>query len=119
MKGSIQKRPLNIGSIQSSPRDKEYLNETKVVSKVAQGTVKFFHRKKGYGFVAGENGKDAFIHYSNIAMEGSRFLETGDIVEYEELQGDSEGMTLTDLKTGGYNERKRCILPLKKRVRVY
>ena len=64
-----------------------------------KGTVRFFHRKKGYGFVAGENG-DAFIHYSNIAMDGNRFLETGDIVEYEEVMGDKGMMALNVKKVG-------------------
>ena len=62
-----------------------------------RGKVKFFHRKKGYGFVAGENGKDAFVHYSNINMEGSRFLETGNIVEYDEAP-DDKGQKAVNLK---------------------
>ena len=62
-----------------------------------KGTIKFFHRKKGYGFVAGEDGKDAFVHFSNIAMEGSRIFETGDKVEYEEIK-DDKGLRAINLK---------------------
>lgn len=46
------------------------------------GTVKWFDSKKGYGFIEKDNGTDVFMHYSNIIMEGFRYLEPGDIVEY-------------------------------------
>lgn len=46
------------------------------------GTVKWFDSKKGYGFIATDEGTDVFMHYSNIRMKGFRFLEPGDIVEY-------------------------------------
>ncbi|NSE27459.1 cold shock domain-containing protein [Fusicatenibacter saccharivorans] len=46
------------------------------------GTVKWFDSKKGYGFIQTDEGADVFMHYSNIIMEGFRYLEPGDIVEY-------------------------------------
>lgn len=47
------------------------------------GTVKCFERKKGYGFIAGDNGEDVFVHQSNILMKGFRFLEQGQRVSYD------------------------------------
>jgi len=50
-----------------------------------QGTVKWFSRAKGYGFITpdGEATKDVFVHYSAIRGEGFRNLEEGDRVEFE------------------------------------
>lgn len=55
--------------------------------KVAQGTVKWFNADKGYGFIAVDGGKDVFVHYSAILMDGYRSLEQGQRVEFEITQG--------------------------------
>lgn len=46
------------------------------------GTVKFFNAQKGYGFIAGDNGSDYFIHFTGIAGSGYRILEAGQRVEF-------------------------------------
>lgn len=47
------------------------------------GTVKWFDEKKGYGFIAREDGgKDVFAHFSDIAGAGFRTLNKGDRVEF-------------------------------------
>lgn len=50
-----------------------------------QGTVKWFSRTKGYGFITPDDGgeKDIFVHYSAIVGQGFRNLEQGDRVEFE------------------------------------
>ena len=48
-----------------------------------QGVVKWFDSEKGYGFIAGEDGKDLFVHQSNILMKGFRNLEIGQRVSYQ------------------------------------
>ena len=50
---------------------------------VEHGTVKWFCPMRGYGFIAGDDGSDAFVHHSNILMKGFRFLETGQKVRYQ------------------------------------
>lgn len=47
------------------------------------GTVKWFSRVKGYGFIAPDNGqKDIFVHFSGINGSGYRNLSEGQRVEY-------------------------------------
>jgi CspA family cold shock protein len=46
------------------------------------GTVKWFNAAKGYGFIAREGGKDVFVHFSAIQMDGYRTLNEGDQVEF-------------------------------------
>lgn len=49
-----------------------------------KGTVKFFDKSKGWGFITSEEGWEAFVHYSNIVnMEGRKTLDENDIVEFE------------------------------------
>ena len=52
-----------------------------------KGTVKWFNDVKGYGFITDESGKDVFVHYSNILMDGRKFLHENDIVEFEIGEG--------------------------------
>lgn len=51
--------------------------------KKMRGTVHWFNNQKGYGFLKSEEGKDVFLHYSNIVMEGFKELEENDVVNYE------------------------------------
>ena len=46
------------------------------------GTVKWFNAEKGYGFIARQDEKDLFVHYSAIDMPGYRSLEEGQRVEF-------------------------------------
>ena len=55
---------------------------------MAQGTVKWFNERKGYGFIAQENGDDLFVHFSEIQGEGFKTLNEGEEVEFEITQGE-------------------------------
>lgn len=47
------------------------------------GTVKWFSRAKGYGFITPDNGgDDVFVHYSAIQGDGFRNLDQNDRVEF-------------------------------------
>ncbi len=54
---------------------------------MAKGTVKWFNNQKGYGFICDENGKDVFVHYSGINMEGFKSVEEGAAVEFDITEG--------------------------------
>ena len=52
------------------------------MSERTTGTVKWFNRSKGYGFISRENGNDVFVHYSAIQGGGFRNLDEGQQVEF-------------------------------------
>jgi len=53
-----------------------------------KGTVKWFNATKGYGFITSEEGKDVFVHFSAIQMDGFKTLEEGDSVDFEVVDGE-------------------------------
>ncbi len=54
---------------------------------MAKGTVKWFNNQKGYGFICDEEGKDVFVHYTGLNMEGFKTIKEGEEVEFETIQG--------------------------------
>ena len=50
---------------------------------MAQGRVKWFNEKKGYGFIETEGEGDVFVHYSAIEGSGFRSLSDGEPVSFE------------------------------------
>jgi len=55
---------------------------------MAEGTVKWFSEKKGYGFISQEDGEDVFVHYSSINIDGFKTLTEGDRVSFEVVEED-------------------------------
>ena len=53
-----------------------------------KGTVKWSNNQKGYGFISDAEGKDVFVHYSGLNMEGFKSLDEGQAVEYDVIQGE-------------------------------
>jgi len=54
---------------------------------LAEGTVKWFDEKKGYGFIEQEGGPDVFVHHSGINAVGFKSLQDGDRVTFDIEQG--------------------------------
>jgi CspA family cold shock protein len=54
---------------------------------MADGTVKWFNDRKGYGFIEQEDGADVFVHHSGINSTGFRSINEGDNVTFDIEQG--------------------------------
>ena len=50
---------------------------------MANGIVKWFSVRRGYGFIEKEDGADVFVHYSEISMPGFKVLSAGDQVKFD------------------------------------
>jgi len=55
------------------------------------GTVKWFSKEKGYGFITRDDNKgDVFVHFSAIQQRGFKTLQEGQRVEFE-VEQDAKG----------------------------
>ena len=59
--------------------------------------VKWFNAQKGFGFIEGEDGKDVFVHFSAITMDGYKTLDEGVAVEFDVIEG-AKGPQAVDVK---------------------
>ncbi len=55
---------------------------------MANGIVKWFNERKGYGFIEQEDGPDVFVHQSAIKGTGFRTLQEGERVRFDIEQGE-------------------------------
>ena len=60
-----------------------------------KGSVKWFNRQKGFGFIAGEDGKEYFVHHTSL--EQGTFIRDNDKVSFEPGEGD-RGPVAKDVK---------------------
>jgi CspA family cold shock protein len=67
---------------------------------VANGTVKWFNDKKGYGFIQSEDGQDIFVHHTGINGSGFKSLKDGDRVTFDITQG-QKGPAAVNVTTVG------------------
>ena len=66
---------------------------------MAQGKIKWFDPKKGYGFITPDDGsKDAFLNISALEKAGINQLEVGQAVTYE-LAEQRGKQSATEIKT--------------------
>ena len=66
------------------------------MSERQEGTVKWFSRRKGYGFIEREGADDVFVHFSAIRGEGYRNLFEGQKVEFT-VEDDARGPQAADV----------------------
>ncbi len=52
------------------------------------GKVKWFNPRKGYGFIAASDGRDVFVHYSDIGGGGFKALVEGEEVSFDLTEGE-------------------------------
>jgi len=51
-----------------------------------KGTVKFFNKEKGFGFIKADDGKEYFVHQTGL--QDGVFVNENDIVEFDVVRGD-------------------------------
>ena len=62
-----------------------------------KGKVRWFNERKGYGFIRMEDGREVFVHYSDIQGEEFKSLKEGNEVECEVIRG-SKGIQAINVK---------------------
>lgn len=66
---------------------------------MATGTVKWFNAKKGFGFIAPDEGdKDVFVHITAVHDAGMQGLAEGQRVTFE-IQDDAKGLKAVELSS--------------------
>lgn len=68
---------------------------------MAEGTVKWFNARKGYGFIEQESGNDIFVHFSEIKSDGYKSLEEGEKVTFEVVEGDNGKLQAKNVEKAG------------------
>ena len=54
---------------------------------MAEGKVKWFNERKGFGFIEKEEGGDVFVHFSAIQASGFKTLNEGQLVSFDVVEG--------------------------------
>ena len=62
-----------------------------------KGKVKWFDRKKGYGFISRNSGEDVFVHHTSIIADGFRSLKQGEMVEFL-IKQDQKGQAAVEVR---------------------
>lgn len=78
----------------------EVAGEREVNSEVESGKVKFFHDRKGWGFIERESQVDVFVYYSDIQGDGHRTLIQGETVRFEVISGPKGDKAVNVMRVG-------------------
>lgn len=55
---------------------------------MAEGRVKWYDKKKGYGFILSDDNSDVFVHYTDFSNSSLRSLNDGEEVVFDIVPGE-------------------------------
>ncbi len=64
---------------------------------MAEGSIKWYNEKKGYGFIETNENGDLFVHRSNIKEFGYFGFQAGDLVSFE-IKNTPQGQQAVNVK---------------------
>ena len=70
--------------------------------------VKWFNKKKGYGFAVNGTGEELFCHHSDISVEGYKYLKRGEFVRGTRVQMDNGKLKVGSLKAAMDGGKLMC-----------
>jgi len=70
--------------------------------------VKWFNKKKGYGFASNATGEELFCHHSDISVDGYKYLKRGEFVRGVRVQMDNGKTKIGSLKPPMDNGKFMC-----------
>ena len=70
--------------------------------------VKWFNKKKGYGFASNSTGEEVFCHHSDISVDGYKYLKRGEFVRGVRVQMDNGKTKIGSLKPPMDNGKLMC-----------
>ena len=62
-----------------------------------KGSVKWFSKNKGYGFIVGDDEKEYFVHWKSVEGDGFKTLVQNEEVEFEAKETD-KGLQAENVK---------------------
>lgn len=88
---------------------------------MSTGKVKWFNNVKKYGFINCDDGREVFVHFSEIMTEGYKTLKKGELVEFTIEKGPKGEKAVQVRKLNGGNTIKKKAIQLipKKRFTLH
>ncbi len=73
-----------------------------------EGEVSWFNEQKGFGFITDADGRDVFVHYTEIIRDGFQTLEPGEQVTFD-VADEETGPKATEVRLKNAEERPSLI----------